>query len=204
MPLEVHLIIAFICGGIAAAIAAGKGRSPVGWFFGGFFLGLIGIVIVACIANEKEAQARAQRAGQERRRLREKLRQETMKNEAFRQHAVSRLDAHDKRMGTRTRNTRKLRGGTTRRKRLAEGKENRPARRPLAAQARRGRGASPEAVSHWYYEINGETMGPISEMDLAQLLRSKQIPFSTLLCQEDQENWQPANQVPEFQALSNS
>ena len=30
-------------------IASKKGRSVVGWFFGGFFLGLIGLIIVACL-----------------------------------------------------------------------------------------------------------------------------------------------------------
>ena len=32
-------------------IASYKGRSVVGWFFGGLFLGLIGLIIVACLSN---------------------------------------------------------------------------------------------------------------------------------------------------------
>ncbi|MCK9309101.1 MAG: hypothetical protein M0P99_02380 [Candidatus Cloacimonetes bacterium] len=30
-------------------IASYKGRSAVGWFFGGLFLGLLGLIIVACL-----------------------------------------------------------------------------------------------------------------------------------------------------------
>lgn len=30
-------------------IASYKGRSVVGWFFGGLFLGLLGLIIVSCL-----------------------------------------------------------------------------------------------------------------------------------------------------------
>ena len=36
-------------------IAHGKGRSAICWFFGGFFLGGIGLIIVACL-SDKSAQ----------------------------------------------------------------------------------------------------------------------------------------------------
>lgn len=38
---------------ICPIIAHSKGRSAVGWFFGGFFLGGIGIIIVACLGEKK-------------------------------------------------------------------------------------------------------------------------------------------------------
>ena len=34
-------------------IAHGKGRSAVGWFFGGLLLGGIGLVIVCCLREKK-------------------------------------------------------------------------------------------------------------------------------------------------------
>ena len=38
---------------IACPIIAGcKNRSVVGWIFGGFFLGLIGLIIVACLPRK--------------------------------------------------------------------------------------------------------------------------------------------------------
>src|SRR5262245_15076732 len=97
------LVIKLICGMIAAAIASSKGRSVPGWFFGGFFLDLIGIIIIACLSNKKAEEARHQQLAQENRRLREKLEQERMKSEVFRQHAAGRLDAHDAQLGVDTR-----------------------------------------------------------------------------------------------------
>ena len=35
-------------------IAHGKGRSAIGWFFGGLFLGGIGLIIVACLSDKSE------------------------------------------------------------------------------------------------------------------------------------------------------
>ncbi len=35
-------------------IAHGKGRSAVGWFFGGFLLGGIGLIIVACLSDKSK------------------------------------------------------------------------------------------------------------------------------------------------------
>ena len=38
---------------IACPIIAGyKNRSVVGWFFGGLFLGLIGLIIVSCLPSK--------------------------------------------------------------------------------------------------------------------------------------------------------
>mgnify|MGYP006311808717 CR=1 FL=1 len=98
-----QLILLVIFGALAAAIAAGKGRSAVGWFFGGFFLGLIGVIVVAVLPNVKAQQEKEQHAEAERRRLREQLRQERMKNEAMRQNVSTRLDHHDRALGMDTR-----------------------------------------------------------------------------------------------------
>ena len=35
-------------------IAHNKGRSAVGWFFGGLLLGGIGLIIMACLSNKNE------------------------------------------------------------------------------------------------------------------------------------------------------
>ena len=39
---------------ICPIIAHNKGRSAFGWFFGGLFLGGIGIIIVACLSDKNE------------------------------------------------------------------------------------------------------------------------------------------------------
>ena len=43
-PLAVQLIIMSVFGLITATIGSKKGRSGIGWFFVGFFTGLIGVI----------------------------------------------------------------------------------------------------------------------------------------------------------------
>ena len=46
-------IINTVISTIACPIIAGhKNRSVVGWLFGGFFLGLIGLIIVSCLPEK--------------------------------------------------------------------------------------------------------------------------------------------------------
>lgn len=46
-------VINTIISTIACPIIAGyKGRSVIGWIFGGFILGLIGLIIVACLPHK--------------------------------------------------------------------------------------------------------------------------------------------------------
>lgn len=45
--------ISIICGIITAAIAYFKGRSAVGWFLAGLFLGIIGILLVVLLPKLK-------------------------------------------------------------------------------------------------------------------------------------------------------
>jgi len=93
--LQVQLIIGVIMGIIAACIANAKGRNAIGWFFGGFFLGLIGVIIVSCISNRNDEMRRRQHADRERRLLREQLHQERLKSQSFQQYANARLAQHD-------------------------------------------------------------------------------------------------------------
>ena len=46
------LIGCAVMGIICTVIAKKKGRSGA-WFFGGFFLGLIGLIIILCLPNER-------------------------------------------------------------------------------------------------------------------------------------------------------
>lgn len=39
---------------ICPIVAHNKGRSAFGWFFGGLFLGGIGITIVSCLSNKNQ------------------------------------------------------------------------------------------------------------------------------------------------------
>lgn len=100
--LVIRIVLLLICGGAASAIAAGKNRNAVGWFFGGFFLGIIGIIIVAVLKDPVEEENRWNQTSRENRRLKEQLHQEKVKNESFRQYATNRLDTHDQHIGVNT------------------------------------------------------------------------------------------------------
>ena len=97
------LVIMIIFGGITAWIADSKGRNPVGWFFIGFIVTCIGLIIILCLSDLKEEEVRWQHAQDEQRRLREQLKQERIKNEAFQGHVRGRLEAHDNVLGMDTR-----------------------------------------------------------------------------------------------------
>ena len=101
----IQLLFVVIIGVGCMLIAKSKGRNQVGWFFGGFFLGLLGLIIIACLPNLKEKAERDAQLDRENRRLREQLRQERIKADSFRQHTQTRLDTHDAQLGVDTRST---------------------------------------------------------------------------------------------------
>jgi hypothetical protein len=103
LELIIMLFVKLFTGAITAAIAKNKHRSAVGWFFGGFFLDIIGIIIVAVLKDPEEERSRQEKQENENRRLREQLHQERMKQEVFRQNTTARLDAHDSALGLETR-----------------------------------------------------------------------------------------------------
>lgn len=47
------VVVWLICAICCSIIARKKGRSAVGWFFCGFFFGLIGLIIVCCLSSIK-------------------------------------------------------------------------------------------------------------------------------------------------------
>ena len=77
--LILNLLFAIIC----AVVASNKGRSAVGWFILGFFFPIIAIIVLCCIANLKEEEQRRRHDYERTHRIREQLRQEQIKNEAF-------------------------------------------------------------------------------------------------------------------------
>jgi len=182
------LIINGITGAIASAIAASKGRSAIGWFFGGFFLGLIGIIIVAVLPNLKEQERLRAHAASERRRLREQLKQEKMKTEAFRRHATGRLDTHDSALGLDTRQQVGLAAG-------GPGSAV-PVPPPLPSP-------TPKAgETSWFYEAEGETRGPVPRSTLAWMLESGAIDGTTLVWTEGRAEWAALSSIPELGSAS--
>ena len=182
-------LLLFGCG--CAAIAYHKGRSVIGWFFAGCFFSWIALIIIACLSNLKEAQARERRQQEENRRLREQLRQEKLKQEAFRRHAAARLDIHDGALNMDTR------GAAA--PELGAPESQAPSLPPPLPAPETAPAADPEtSYAAWYYERQGETYGPVQQQFLAKLFSGKQLPANTLVCREDQGEWTPAHKVPAF------
>ena len=50
----IGIIVTAISMILCPIIAHGKGRSAIGWFFGGLFLGAIGLIIVACLSDKND------------------------------------------------------------------------------------------------------------------------------------------------------
>ncbi len=101
--LVIQLVFWLLFGGITAAIANSRGRNPLGWFFIGLIGGCFGIVLVLVLPDLNVEKAKEAESEREKRRLREQLQQERMKNQAFRGHATNRLDQHDEALGLDTR-----------------------------------------------------------------------------------------------------
>jgi hypothetical protein len=187
------LLGAVIMGGVCAAVARAKGRHPIAWFFVGLLLGLIGLVLVLVVSNENDVEAERQHADRERRRLAEQLQQERLKNEVFRRHAFSRLDAHDQALGLETRAVPALA--------LAG-----PALETRGALARaavvpRALGTPPAPLEpRWHYESLGQPRGPIGHETLLAMLESGTIPWTTLVWTEGQAGWLAAEAVPALRA----
>lgn len=206
----VQIIIWVICGLICSAIAASKGRNVVGWFFVGLLASVIGIIIIACMSNLKQEKARLEWAESERRRLREQLRQERTKSETFRQYSMTRLDAHDRALDVDTRSVAAFPGAEhaspfqqlTQKpgNRAADSKAQTPesAFQNLTAQSAPAAPPVPDGGIQWYYEVSGQAVGPVSETDIRNLLRSGRIPGRTLLWTEGLGQWTFADQIEAF------
>lgn len=182
--LAVSLLIRLFFGVVSAVIASNKGRNAAGWFFGGFFLGLIGLVIVAVLSNKKEEDAKWSEMNKERRRLREELRQERIKNEATRKHANRRLDAHDKALSMNTRSGEELPASEKQPGELESGDESPP----------------PPPGDRWYYLIDGKQNGPVYGQTIRNMLRSGDLHGDSLLWREDLNDWQRAQSLYEFRS----
>jgi hypothetical protein len=115
-----------------------------------------------------------------------------MKNEAFRQYTSSRLDAHDDVLGLDTRSRQAALPGT-----------QEAALEHLAAGsgARRKPPVKDAAAVVWYYESAGQAKGPVSALDIRQLLEVRKISGETLLWTEDLGDWTPAREIAAFRPL---
>lgn len=178
-----NLIIMLIFGAICAAVASGKGRNVVGWFFLGFFFPIIALIVICCVSDLNEEKH--YRAGQDRenRMLREKLLQEQMKLESLRQHAAHRLDEHDRLLQANTRDSAPpLMGGS---------------QQPSIPQLTSA-DADQTDESVWYYAVGGKHCGPLTRKIMIQLIEVGNIQRDTLVWNERWAEWTMAGNTKEF------
>jgi hypothetical protein len=178
--------VSIICAAICGVVASAKGRNVLGWTLLGL-LGLIPVIILACLPNAAEQEEREAHIAEENRRLREQLRQERIKSETFRQHAAARLDVHDQHLGIDTRAAGpRLAGGA-----------------PPTAQLGAGTaGTAPPGAdtgqAHWYYGRDGRTIGPAKMTEIEELIRLQIITEQTLVWSEDMADWRAAGELAVF------
>jgi len=189
MQIIVWLSMAAAC----AVIALVKGRNAIAWFFIGLLLNLVAVVIVAVLPNLKQQKADAENSQRERRRLREQIRQERIKSEAFRRYSMDRLDRHDDALNIDTRDA----GG--RGDECLGRAQDDPIERLIDSA-----GAADQAVSgpdtagdgaQWFYEVDGRPWGPILGQELRRLLSSGRLSNQTLVWTEGLRGWRQVGQV---------
>jgi hypothetical protein len=190
-----YLVFGLIMGGAVAAIAHGKGRSPVGWFFVGFFFGIIGLIVVLVSSNLNQERYLRARQDEENRRLREQLRQERVKHETLREYTMRRLDVHDQVLGVDTRSLQAL--PTDAPAAYLPGAEG--ATSAASSPTPTPEPSPPPRSNAWYFEQNGETRGPVSPENIQSMLADGQLSGTTLLWADHLPDWRPAALVPEFQ-----
>ncbi len=175
--LVIQLIFMVVFGFICAAVAAGRGRSAVGWFFVGFFFSCLGLILLLVLPDPRKEEARFLRQAQENRRLREQLKKERQVSDQ-RHHGVERrLGAHDQALGMDTSAATQIGAG-----------EAAPAELPPPL---------PDGAS-WYFAKGGQRQGPTSVGEVRRLLRAGEIDDDTLVWRQGMADWQPARDVPEL------
>lgn len=180
---------------LTAVIAHYKGRNVLGWLLVGLIFGIFGVILVAVLPNVKTEQAEKQRMEMENRRLREQLYQERVKGESFRQHTVARLDQHDNQLGVDTRGATALPDGDHPNLLEAGGNEEASDASPTPAAVPPAPAAPPRL---WYYELGGQTNGPVTTPQLMDLVRESRVNGTTLVWSEGMTDWVLADEVPEI------
>ena len=204
--IVIQLIVLVVCGAIAAAIASSKGRSGVGWFFCGFFFGLIGIIIIACLSNLNEDRNRRNYVDWQQRRVQEQIYQEQVKNQAFQQYTTGRLDQHDQHLGLNTRpaNQNLTYGGggnpnfLPNQGQAVAGEYQQQV--PLQAQPQ----TQPQGTTWHVIDSNNQQLGPLSAQQVLSLINEQRLTRSSLAFSQQRNTWCPISEIQELAGLFSS
>lgn len=160
------LVMGIICG----AVAKGRGRSPVGWFFIGFFFACLALIILLVLPDMKKVNEDKEALELANRQLREQLNKERAVADARHQLTERRLAAHDQVLQLDT---------------------SVSATSPMPALASPG-------LAQWYYVSGTSRLGPFAEEDVQYMIRSGKLTRATLVWREGMADWQLLGSVPEL------
>ncbi len=178
--VAVQLVVGVIMGTIVAIIANNKGRNAVGWFFIGMFTGCIGLILVLVLPDLKKQHAKFSKLNSENRRMREELRLNRQVADRRHDEVSQRLGVHDRALGVET-------GVATGRRLGTQGPPS-----PLP-------GAGPGAASQqWWYERDGERVGPVSAAALREEMASGTVNRGTLVWRKGLDDWAPVREIDEL------
>ncbi|MAD34954.1 MAG: hypothetical protein CMJ88_14535 [Planctomycetes bacterium] len=161
-----------IFGVICAIIAQSRGRNATGWFFIGFALDCIGMILVLSLPDLKIEEERDRRRTLEQRKLREQIAKERQVADSRHSNIERRLNVHDEALGLDT---------------------STPPALPTA-------GPMPQISNEtqWFYARDNERQGPVSTKTLQHLLLTSAIDDDTLVWSEGMPDWMPVGRMQPF------
>lgn len=182
---------AIVCGAICAAIASGRGRSGVGWFFIGFFFGCLPIIILLVLPDLTKEQAKYDRVKKENRRLKETVKKDRMIADSRQRATNLRLTAHDRALDLDTSPMNQIEGGQAsgQPKQIVSQTEQPP---PIPPSPSSG-GAS----ARWFYVHDDVQVGPMDLQGLQSAYEAGILQAETLIWRAGMDEWAPFADVPE-------
>ncbi|MFQ5655433.1 MAG: DUF4339 domain-containing protein [Planctomycetota bacterium] len=185
--------VPIVFGAICAMIASSRGRSAVGWFFIGFFLQCIGLIILLVIPDLRAQEAQVQRLRDQNRRLRERVRKDRQVADQRHDQTARRLTAHDRALGVDT--SPRLEGAESIDGLIA------PPPLPDGEHGEELVEAGDHAADHgeWYYAVNTRQVGPLPLSRLEELWRQGRIGRSTLVWREEMSDWRRVSDLPDLE-----
>ena len=170
-----NIVIMAVFGGICAAIAHERGRSPIGWFVVGAIFSCLGLILLLVLPNLKQQEAQHSRMRSENRRLRERLRKERMVSDERHAATNQRLAVHDEALGVDTI------GADEERATIETGQidsEMAPPPTPVVDDG-----------TEWYYLEGQSRIGPVRMVDMQRLWGDRRISTETLVWSADMNDW---------------
>lgn len=184
---------------LAATIAERRGH-PRGWFWGGLFFGLVGVIFPLALPDQREKSRRQEQL----RALARYASHLERKLDALRDYCRSRFDAVDEATGTRTAGaadfdlpSRPEGLDDLVEELLAEGQRTRETEE-LPESAKLPPPTKRDREVEWYYREEGEKMGPIKQYELKRRLIEGEMACSTLVWAEGMDTYRRALDVPDL------